>query len=184
VFATTEREGNPPELLLGSQIVLLGDRVPEGAIVEAVSIPWLRLRRELQHDPGLLIRADWRTLEELVAAAYHEVGYEVVLTPRSGDGGRDVIATRHGDLSVRILDQVKKYAAGHLVSANDVRALLGVLSADQKASKAVITTTSDFAPGVRTDSGIACFLPTRLELRNGNDLARWLEETASRRERR
>jgi hypothetical protein len=34
----------------------------------------------------------WRTLEELVAELLHDLGMQVTITDRSGDGGRDVIA--------------------------------------------------------------------------------------------
>ena len=169
-----------PELLLAAQIVRLGERTTDGEIVEAVTIPWERLFEELKRNPGFLHQFHWRKMEEIVAAGYREAGFQVELTHRSGDGGRDVIATKPGFLSVRILDQVKQYAPGNLVTANDVRALAGALYTDLKASKAVITTTSDFAPGVRTDPGIECLLPTRLELRNGRDLAAWLAEVAAR----
>jgi restriction system protein len=169
-----------PELLLGIEIVRLGGQTSAGDVVESVALPWRYLLDELQRDPAFLHRFDPRKMEELVAAAYRTAGYDVVLTPRSGDFGRDVIATRPGHLSVRILDQVKKYAPGNLVPANDVRALLGVLHADHSASKAVITTTSDFAPRLRDDPFIAPFLPTRLELRNGNDLKAWLADVGDR----
>ena len=52
------------------------------------------------------------------------------LTPRSGDYGRDVIATSKTKLVgvVRIIDQVKRYTPPNEVTANDVRAMLGVLA--------------------------------------------------------
>ena len=171
--------GLHPELLLAAQIVRLGERTIDGEIVEAVTIAWERLFEELKRSPNFLHQFHWRKMEEIVAAGYREAGFQVELTHRSGDGGRDVIATKPGFLSVRILDQVKQYAPGNLVTANDVRALTGVLYSDLKASKAVITTTSDFAPGVRTDPSIECFLPTRLELRNGRDLAAWLADVVA-----
>jgi len=88
-----------------------------------------------------------RQFEELIAGAYEEEDCdEVILTPRSGDRGRDVIATSRLFGTVRILDQVKLYR--RVVEADDVRALHGVLGLDQGASKGVITTTSAFAPGV------------------------------------
>lgn len=181
VLPAAQPEAQPyPELLLAAQIVQLGERTTDGEIVEAVTIPWERLFKELKRNPGFLHQFHWRKMEEIVAAGYREAGFQVELTHRSGDGGRDVIATKPGFLSVRILDQVKQYAPDNLVTANDVRALAGVLYTDLKASKAVITTTSDFAPGVRTDPGIECLLPTRLELRNGRDLAAWLAEVAAR----
>ena len=166
------------ELLLQAAIVQLGAPVPEGVIVEAVAIAWDALARELTRDPMLLHRFDWRKMEEIIAAAYHSEGFNVVLTPRSGDGGRDVIATRPDRFSIRILDQVKKYKTGYLVAADDVRALLGVLSSDLGASKGIVTTTSDFAPRIRNDPSIAPFLPHRLDLRTGHDLRAWISDLA------
>jgi hypothetical protein len=45
------------------------------------------------------------------------LGFEVILTPRAADKGRDVIATRRGVGSIRFFDQVRRMA-GHLVPAN------------------------------------------------------------------
>ena len=87
-----------------------------------------------------------------------------------------MIATLDGVTSIRIIDQVKAYSPGNLVPANDVRALLGVLSADPNASKAIITTTSNFAPGIANDPSIQQFVPNRLELRPKDDLLQWLSE--------
>src|SRR6185369_8338313 len=50
-----------------------------------------------------------------------------------------------------------------LVAAEEVRAMLGVVGADQRASKGVITTTSDFATRIADDALIAPHLPSRLE---------------------
>lgn len=54
--------------------------------------------------------------------------------------------------------------------------MLGVLSAEPNVSKGLITTTSRFAPGIETDSGLAAFMPYRLELKDGDQLRRWLLE--------
>jgi hypothetical protein len=65
-----------------------------------------------------------RKLEEMIAAAYDKAGFdEVILTPRSGDLGRDIIASRKDWGRVRFIDQVKAYKPGHLVTAEEVRAL-------------------------------------------------------------
>jgi hypothetical protein len=55
-----------------------------------------------------------------------------------------------------------------------VRALLGVLSGEVDTSKGVVMTTSDFPPRIGDDPFIARFLPTRLELLNGEQLRQWL----------
>jgi restriction system protein len=105
--------------------------------------------------------------EEITAGAYKRASFDdVTLTPRSGDHGRDVIAIKKALGFVRIIDQVKAYKPPHLVTADDVRALMGVLQADG-ASKGFLTTTSDFAPLLRTDPLIKKFLPAQLELVNG-----------------
>jgi restriction system protein len=115
------------------------------------------------------------------AGAFHEAGYdEVVLTPRSGDFGRDVIAFKHGVGCIKIIGSVKAYGQGRLVRHDDVRALLGVLSGESNTSKGIITTTSDFAPTIRTDPFIKLFLPTRLDLLNGAELQKWLMKLAEK----
>ena len=84
---------------------------------------------------------------------------------QSNDKGRDVIATSHGVGCIRYFDQVKAYGPGHLVTADDVRAMVGVLTLEGNVSKGIITTTSDFAPGTLVDENIKRFMPYRLELK-------------------
>jgi restriction system protein len=114
------------------------------------------------------MRTVWKTFES---------GFK--LTPRSGDLGRDVIAIKKGIGCIRIIDQVKAYKPSHLVTANDVRALMGVLQGDG-ASKGFLTTTSDFAPKIKEDILITPFIPARLELINGDKLLKRLEELSTR----
>lgn len=164
------------EILLGMGIVRLGERVPDGTLVEAVALAWDALARALVLDPSAMFTIDPRKFEEIIAAAYKAAGFDVILTPRSGDMGRDVIATKRDVVTVRILDQVKRYAPGRLVPADDVRAIYGVLMADQRATHAVLSTTSDFAPGVADE--FARMLPTRVTLRNGAALRQLIAELA------
>src|SRR5437879_13525388 len=104
--------------------------------------------------------------EEIIAGAYRQSGFdEVTLTPRSGDYGRDVIAIKKGICTIRVIDQVKAYKPPHLVSADDVRALVGVLHGDG-ASKACLSTTSDFAPMIRIAPLLVGFLPSRPDRAN------------------
>jgi restriction system protein len=101
---------------------------------------------------------------------------EVILTPRSGDLGRDIIAIKRGFGSIKFIEQVKAYNPGHIVTADEVRALLGVLQAEQDASKAIFTTTSTFAPRIEADKLIKPFIPTRLELIDKAKLLQRLED--------
>ena len=144
----------------------------DGALIRALAPPWREISLALSKNPAALAHFTSRQWEELIAASYDKAGFdEVILTPQSGDFGRDVIAVRKGWGSIRILDQVKAYKSGHVVTANDVRSLLGVLSGDHRASKGIVTTKSSFAPRIAADPSIAPHIPYRLELIDGTMLA-------------
>jgi hypothetical protein len=88
--------GAAPEVVVKA-ILELGDRTKEGVLVTAVAIPWFEIIRMLQRDPQEILSISTRQWEEIIAGAYTRAGFdEVILTPRSGDFGRDVVATRYG----------------------------------------------------------------------------------------
>ncbi len=157
--------------LLVQAVVETGERTWEGDIIIAVLPVWEEIIKFIEKDPDVIFQIDPRKWEEIIAASYEKHGFdEVILTPRSGDFGRDVIATKKGFWSVRVIESVKRYNPNHLVPADDVRALLGVLASDRNASKGVVSTTSDFAPMIKDDPFIKPHVPNRLELINGNQL--------------
>lgn len=168
-----------PEFLLQAEIVHHAGATNEGALIRAVATPWIEIVSHLGRDPVFLsyFANEPRKFEEFIAASYDRAGFdEVTLTPQRGDGGRDVIAVKRGWGSVRILEQTKAYSPGHLVTHDDIRAMLGVLAVDRNSSKGVVTTTSDFQPGIlKPDSEFAPFMPHRLELKNGVSLLEWLK---------
>jgi restriction system protein len=167
----------PQNLMVAFQsLILPGDKVDDGVMIQAVNIPWIRIANELNKDPDFLLKIDPRKFEELIAASYKQAGFdEVILTPHSDDKGRDVIAVRHGYVTVRVIDQAKRNGPNNLVDANDVRALVGVLLSDHSATHGVVTTTSDFAPKIKEDPSIKLHLPNRLQLINGTDLVKRLK---------
>lgn len=165
--------------LLLQAVVTFGGKTTEGNIIESIAPAWIEIARLLKHDPSFIHKIDARKWEEIIAGVYKKAGFDdVILTPRSGDYGRDIIAVKHGILSVRFIDQVKAYRPGHLVTADDVRALLGVLLSDQNATKGIVTTTSRFAPRICDDPLIKPHMPYRLELIDGNQLVSRLDELA------
>lgn len=170
-----------PTLTLPVIVTDVAGRVSDGDVIRVVGTAWLQILEELRGNPLFLYQFSQhpRNFEEFIASAYAKAGFdEVILTPRSGDYGRDVIAVRKGNICVRVLDQCKAYSPDHVVSANDVRAMLGTLQGDHNASKACVTTTATFAPGIESDPFIAPSIPYRLELRNGPKLRQWLAEIA------
>jgi restriction system protein len=168
-----------PALLLQTLIVP-GGRTDHGTLIRAVAVPWFDIVALLRTDWSIAYQIDAHRWEEIIAGAYKKAGFEeVTLTPRSGDLGRDVIAVKRGVCTVRVIEQVKAYNPDHLVDANDVRALIGVLAGGMdSASKACLSTTSDFAPRITTDPTITRWMPSQLELVNGAQLFARLAEIA------
>jgi restriction system protein len=108
------RTSTIPQLMMKT-IIVPGDKTSEGVLIEAVSLPWFAIIREVLKNPAAAFQIDPRKWEEIVAGAYVEAGFdEVTLTPRSGDYGRDVIAIKKAHGIVRVIDQVKAYAPGNL----------------------------------------------------------------------
>jgi restriction system protein len=172
-----------PSITLKAVVLDLGGRTDEGIMVRAVLDPWYDIMRLLEHDPSIAYEIGWRKWEEMIAGAWERTKFfdEVILTPRSGDKGRDVIATKRGQFSIRIFDQVKAYNPGLLVEEDEVLKMLGILDRDRNVSKGYITTTSDFAPGVWKDESLKLYMPHRLELKPRDKLLAWLKELSSSR---
>jgi restriction system protein len=167
-------------LLLQLTVVQRGARTTDGHIIEAVTLPWFEIVEALQKDPQLKFKMPWELLEEIVAGAYKRAGFEeVIITPRSGDHGRDVIATKHGLGTIRVIESVKRYGPSNPVGYDDVRALLGVLDADG-ASKGFLSITSTFAPGLPEDRLLKPYIGPRLELIDGTRLLARLKELAKK----
>ena len=84
--------------LLVQAVIVPGARTDERILIEAVAVPWFDIIAFLKADPRIALQIPWWKWEEIIAGAYKKAGWdEVTLTPRSGDFGRDVIATKKGD---------------------------------------------------------------------------------------
>lgn len=164
------------ELILPTEILELSEKVERGSLIRSLSFPWLEIFKQLEHNPDLLhdFSKHPRRFEEFIAASYEKDGFSVTLTSQSSDGGVDVIAEKSGFGAFRILDQCKAFKKGRKVSPSDVRAMMGTLDRERNASKAVITTTSFFAPSVTKEW--EDYMPNRLELRDRDGLLDWLQK--------
>lgn len=110
-----------------------------------------------------------RDFEHLVERLYSDMGYETRLTPYQKDGGRDVVATRSAPGRVeRLLVECKR--SFRPIGVEQVRALLGVVSAE-KVNKGVVATTSRF-----TVPASKFAEENHLELVSGDQLVRLMNE--------
>ena len=173
-------EGSKKASLVVSSLIIPSEETYEGVLVGSTSALWHRIIRELGNDWSVAFQISSRQWEELIAGAFTETKLfdEVVLTPATGDKGRDVIAIKRGVLSIRMVGSVKAYAADNLVRHDDVRALAGVLLREPHTSKGIITTTSDFPESIAEE--FAPLISTRLELMNGKMLQAWLSELSDK----
>jgi restriction system protein len=85
----------------------------------------------------------------------------------------------HLSITYKILP-MKAYKPGYVVTAKEVRAMLGVINGAGNVSKGVITTTSEFAPRLMDDPYIKRDIPNRLELKARDDLLQWLKDLADK----
>ena len=86
----------PIPTLLMQTIVEKGDKTDEGELIIAVTLPFCKIIEELLKDQKVAYQMTPRMWEEMVAGIHEQSGLfdEVILTPRSGDHGRDVIAIK------------------------------------------------------------------------------------------
>lgn len=101
----------------------------------------------LHKKPELAWKLPPRKFEEIVAEILYKQGYEVSLTPLSGDGGFDIYAARKDGLGKFLyLVECKRYVPPNKVGVEIVRSLFGVVQT-QRATAGAIVTTSFFTAG-------------------------------------
>ena len=164
----------------GSKIIVLAHgallipeaNVPEGMLVKTYADLWLHLARELGNDWTKAFNLSDREWEEMLAGAFKRDKFdEVILTPRSGDHGRDVIVFRKPMVgSIRILASMKAYSPRNTVPHSHVDEMLGVLTRESGGTKVLIAMTADFAPDLFAAPGLKELVPGRVELMNGAKL--------------
>lgn len=152
-------------------VIRLEEKVEEGNRIKLIKPIYKALVNKIILNPNFINEINPHVWEEIIAATYDKEGFdEVIITPKSGDFGIDVIARKNGLGTIKFIDQVKKYNSNHIVTAEEVRALLFVLHADEEASNVVLTTTSDFAPKLGEDKYIKHYIDNGLTLINREKL--------------
>ena len=175
-----EDRSRDPEALeeqVDQQIIELapGDAYERLKIVRFVPVTTLD---QIAHDPEIMRALSSRQFESFVAGLIEKLGFEdVVLTPPSRDGGRDILATQtvHG-IPIMFAFECKKYAPDRPIGPAIARALLGVIShGETRATKGVLVTTSYFTKATND------FILTepKLDGRDFDDVVEWLREYSS-----
>jgi len=108
------------------------------------------LMGHLAKHPEFLHKLNSFRFEILVAELLRDMGYDVHLTPRTRDGGRDILAVfKTPQAEFLIIVDCKRFALKRKIGPELVHRLLWVSDNYDKASYAIMATTTYFTSGAR-----------------------------------
>lgn len=141
-------------------------------LVAAVSVrDWKMELARLARVPTDLYQLPPRKFEELIAELLRRDGFDVHLTPRSRDGGRDILAFYESALGRHLyLVECKRYAPSRPVGVGLVRMLYGVIEHEGASSGIIVTTSTFTAEALRFRSKVEY----RLHLKAYSDVKTWI----------
>lgn len=153
--------------------------VPESRLITDISeikntIP--QLIKLIQDDSSHIYRITTREFEEMVAEIFRAQGYQVTLTKRTRDGGKDVIAIHRNVLGLETcyFIECKRHALDSKVDVGIVREVYGVHSTRNGPNKSVIATTSTFTPDAIRYVNNEIRSRWDMELKDIQDVLQWI----------
>ncbi|MEQ1844613.1 MAG: restriction endonuclease [Nitrospira sp.] len=134
---------------------------------------------EISRTPTLLHQITPRQFEELIARIFSLHGFNVELTKRTRDGGKDIVAIR-SDLGIRskYIIECKRYAPNKPVGVALVRGLYGAQT-QMGANKAVLATTSRFTTEARSFAETLNTTKWAMDLKDFRDICEWVRDSAA-----
>ncbi|MBI4680631.1 MAG: restriction endonuclease [Nitrospirae bacterium] len=150
------------------------DDEEKSALITVDRLPLRVLSRILEH-PEEIRNLTPRQFEEFIADLLSDLGFKnVILTPRSGDGGKDIIAGHsvHG-IPLTFYFECKKYAEGNKVQLDTMRSLLGTVAHDSRTvNKGILVTTSTFTRGCKE----FILAESRVDGKDYDGILGWIDE--------
>ncbi len=135
------------------------------------------LIRHLAKRPSDIHQINWSTFERLTKKILEELGYSVMHTKLTKDGGVDLWALHQTDLGeIMYAIDVKKYAPNKILGPEPVRAIYGVAELNN-ASAGMIITTARFGPAALELSRQYRY---RISLRDFDGVMDWIKIVASK----
>jgi restriction endonuclease Mrr len=154
--------------------------IPENE-ARPVKIEVKRIERQLiDHftlNPEELYQLSPFSFEQFVGTLLEDMGMRVQLTPRTRDGGRDILAYYQSPFGeLLIIVECKRYSPENKVSVNELRSFLFTVREQDRASCGLFATTSYFSKDAEK---MAFDYKYQLKLKNFNDLKMWLGKYGS-----
>ena len=150
------------------------DSEERSALLSVDALP-LRFIAKILRSPNEVKNLTPRQFEEFVAETLSQLGFhDVILTPRSRDGGKDVIASHKiNGIPLSFYFECKKYADDNKIQLETLRALLGTLAHDARhVNKGVLVTTSTFTKGAKE----FILSESRLDGKDYDGILGWIDE--------
>lgn len=135
-----------------------------------------KLIKFLSKNPQYLQEIESREFEEVVAEIFRKQGFEVELTKRTRDGGKDIIAVQRHALGIdtKYFIECKRYSLDHKVSVDIVRNLYGVKNTVDGANKIILATTSTFTKDAINFAKEKIPSKWEIDLKDYNDVTNWI----------
>ena len=150
--------------------VVIFDQEP-AFCVEVCSAVSEELLAHLAEFPEERFRLAPHLFEETVAEMLARDGWEPRLTPRTGDQGRDIIATRRVEpVPFLLLVECKRYSKHRPVTPEPVTRILYRLNVD-RANMGMVVTTSRFWPSAQK---VAMERSYQMSLKDGEEYIAWI----------
>jgi len=153
--------------------------VPDQRIVTDLSeisntIP--QLINLIKEDSSYIYRISTREFEQIIAEIFKRQGFDVTLTKRTRDGGKDVIAINKNALGLETsyFIECKRHALESKVDVGIVREVYGVHSSRNGPNKSIIATTSTFTPDAIKYASTELRSRWDMELKDINDVLLWI----------
>lgn len=140
-------------------------------VVDAINT---ELIKELSKNPKFLYELPPSRFEELVAELLRNMGYNIYITPKTRDGGRDILTIFEiptGQLLTVV--ECKRFSPDRKIGPEIVQRLLWVSEHQDRASRAMVATTSFFTSGART---LENQYKWKLSLKDFDGVCEWLND--------
>ncbi|MFB9123474.1 hypothetical protein E2553_19355 [Paraburkholderia dipogonis] len=147
------------------------DSQEEKAIISDVRFVNDALLKAVGQDPNLVHALTPREFEELCAELFQRQGYDVTITPKTRDGGKDLyLAKADGFGSFLYIVECKRFAPDRPVDVGIIRSLYGVAQHERVTAAMTLTTSyfskdaRDFADDLRYQLTLKDFIDLKLLL--------------------
>jgi restriction system protein len=141
-----------------------------------ISASLKKINRELfdflKKNPNYLYKIAPDSFEILIADILDSLGYEIEFTPRTRDGGRDLLAIFNSPLGKLLtIVECKRYAPDRKIGINYVERLLWTMTRNDNANCSLLATTSYFSEEARKLERQYNWL---LKLKDFSDIKDWV----------